>query len=114
MFSFTSLKRLLVIASFVVLSNSGLGADDSKTVRLLSSEYPPFFSKKLENYGAVSEIITKAFEKSGYKVSIEFRPWARALDQTTKGAADGMFALWHNAEREKIFLFSEGFVLSRR
>lgn len=49
-----------------------------KLISLTSAEYPPYYGKELNNQGPVTEIVNQAFAKVGYKVMIDFFPWARA------------------------------------
>jgi len=46
------------------------------------------------------DIVTEAFRRSGREIKIEVMPWARALDEVRSGAADGVFPIAKNAERE--------------
>ncbi len=97
------------LVTFLYLIPS-LAFSDEKTISLVSAEYPPFYGEYLQEQGPVSEIIIKAYEKSGYQVTIEFLPWARAMNEAKKGVQyDGMFAPWHTIEREKWFLYSKPF-----
>ena len=47
-----------------------------KEVTLATLEWEPYVGSGLPDYGFTAEIITEAFSKAGYKVNIEFYPWA--------------------------------------
>ena len=93
----------LVVA--ILASGPVLAAD--KSLRLAATEYPPFYGKELENHGFITEIVTAAFERSGYRIDVKFLPWNRALEKTKDGAFDGLFTVWHRKEREQWFLYSD-------
>lgn len=76
-----------------------------KKVTIVSTEFPPFTSKFLKNYGYSTDIVIQSFEEVGYKVEIKLYPWARALKLAKDGEVDGILA-WHSPEREKWFAFS--------
>ncbi|MGY3916360.1 substrate-binding periplasmic protein [Aeromonas australiensis] len=92
---------------FIIFFSSAVTSLEDKTIRLVSSEYPPYFSESLPQYGLISEIITEAYKRVGYKTKIVFLPWSRAIREAQLGEYDGMFALWHRSEREEWFVFSK-------
>lgn len=69
-------------------------------------EFPPYYSAGMPGAGPISEIITEAYNRMGYRVEIQFYPWARALALGEHGAVDGLVGVWHSKERERWFLFS--------
>ena len=89
----------LLLFSIQIIANE-------KKVTIVSTEFPPFTSVHLENYGYSTDIVIQAFKEVGYKVEIKLYPWARALNLAKEGKVDGILA-WHTKEREKWFLFSE-------
>jgi len=56
--------------------------------------------------GPFTAVLTEAFAGSGLSVTYRARPWARCFEETRTGDADGLFAIYRTAEREKQFLFS--------
>ena len=84
-----------------------------KSITLTSSEYPPYYGKELYNRGPVTEIIIKAFEQVGYRVKIDFFPWARSEDFAKKGNVyQGMLAPWKTEKREQLFYFSDPLLMN--
>jgi polar amino acid transport system substrate-binding protein len=83
-----------------------LKAQEYKTARLASIEYPPYTSDKLKNGGYLTEIIVEAFKIEGYQIEITYLPWARALRLTQEGQYDGLTDMWYREKREKWFIFS--------
>lgn len=96
--------RIFYIFLILLFSSTQIIAYEKK-VTIVSTEFPPFTSKHLENYGYSTDIVIQSFEEVGYKVEIKLYPWARALSLAKEGKVDGILA-WHTKEREKWFLYS--------
>jgi polar amino acid transport system substrate-binding protein len=90
-----------------VLINASQALASEDSISLSAAEYPPYYSKDLPNYGPVTELIVRAFNKSGYEVNIHFYPWLRGELLAQNGTHDGMIPPWHSKEREAAFVFSE-------
>ena len=58
---------------------------DEKVVRVATLDWPPYTGKDLPKGGATADVVRAAFEKVGYQVEIEYRPWKRAIDMAKKG-----------------------------
>ena len=82
---------------------------EEKTVRLAGCEYPPYYGTSLQNNGFITEIITEAFKRKGYKVHVDFLPWKRALKLAKMGKYDGIYTIWYRKEREQWFAYSDPF-----
>lgn len=57
--------------------------------------------------GFLADLLQQALAGAGYRVDFHIRPWVRCFDETRTGAVDGMFALYRNPERERLYLFSD-------
>lgn len=79
----------------------------AKMIRLSASEFPPYMGETLLAQGVLTEIVFESYKRMGYEVIIEFKPWARALEEAELGEYDGIYGLWHRPEREEWFLFSD-------
>ena len=92
-----------------MLSPVALSKSLEKNINLFSSEYSPFVSENLKDYGPLADFVESAFKSVGYNVNINFLPWARGLHDSKKGLYDGVLTIWYRKEREKWFKFSKGF-----
>ena len=105
------IPRHLSLLAVLALAMIGLGsvrpALAGEVVQLVSTEYPPYMGAALPNGGITVDIVSRAFRRAGYEPVVTFRPWARALDEGRNGDYDGVIFLWHSAEREKYFAFSD-------
>jgi polar amino acid transport system substrate-binding protein len=59
-----------------------------KVVRIATLDWPPYTGKDLPKGGATTDVVRAAFEKVGYQVEVEYRPWKRAIDMAAKGTDD--------------------------
>ncbi len=87
-----------------ILKDNGI---ENITVKLAADNWPPYYGKDLKKNGPISEIISEAFKRVGYNVSIEFVPWANLLDKVKKGKYDAGFTATKTEERSKYYDFSE-------
>lgn len=83
-----------------------------KTVKLLTLEWEPYVGSEMYNYGYTAGIVTQAYKKAGYDVSIAFHAWDEAMAIAAKGEADGVFPAYFEKSREKHFVFSDAFAVS--
>jgi polar amino acid transport system substrate-binding protein len=101
------IMRLLVAFAVAVAIFSSATLAAERTLNIAAYDYPPYFSKDLENGGFMTEIIVEAFKRSGHNVEIPFLPWKRALEGTKSGKHDGLFTIWYRPEREEWFVYSD-------
>jgi len=85
----------------------------AETISLATTNWPPYISKNMKNYGPVAEIIRKAFSVSGVEVKFIFAPWARSLNSAEKGLYDGIMPEYYDKDRLDNFYFSDPFFSSK-
>ena len=73
----------------------------SKVLHLVATNFPPFYSESLQDYGGVAQVVIQAFERQGYQVELKFYPFIRATLLVKTGQADGIIGLWYRKEREQ-------------
>ncbi|MDH4564770.1 transporter substrate-binding domain-containing protein [Pseudomonas sp. BN411] len=73
-----------------LLLSCGVRAD----LRLATLEYPPYCSQSLPQGGSIIELTTRAFATQGYKIQVDFMPWARVRAALHSGHYQGALALW--------------------
>jgi len=101
-------RHLLLVIPLCCIS---LGSR-AETVTLLSIEYPPYTGHALQQEGLVTAITVAAFRRAGYQVKIQYRPWARALDEVKTGKSAGVLDIWYSEERAKFLAFSQPLLFS--
>lgn len=67
---------------------------------------PPYSGSALPGNGVLTEIVTAAFARKGYRVELKLVPWKRGLNGTRDGLYDGIFGIWNRPERESWFIYS--------
>lgn len=84
----------------------------SDTLRLATSEWPPFTGEASERKIA-EDLVKLALTKAGWDIDISLKPWSEALHGAEDGDFDGLVVAWHAAEREQKLLFSEPILENR-
>lgn len=82
---------------------------DEHTIRLATLDWPPYVGESLPQQGFTTAIVREAFKRAGYKVTIDFMPWARAIQQASEGNYDAVYPEYYSDDRNKAFMFSEPF-----
>ncbi len=95
-----------MIRSIAFLAVLCVGSASAAQVTLVTVGYPPYYGPGLPNNGPIAEIVTEAYARAGYQVTVEFMPWVRAMQRAQTGKADGLLGGWYSKEREQWFVFS--------
>jgi ABC-type amino acid transport substrate-binding protein len=109
-------RRIAFVCALLVAAALVSTAAGEKTVRLVSLDWPPYIGSSITdgspskpNNGYVAELVVEAYKRMGYKVVIDFKPWARALEESTNGLYDGLFPEYYGEERKTDFIYSNPF-----
>lgn len=81
-----------------------------KTIKLATLNWPPYVFEKGDKKGFAYDLVQRAFEEKGYKVTIDFIPWQRLLKQVKEGKYDGGFPAYFSEERSKIYNVSPSYL----
>lgn len=73
-----------------------LAAADSKPTAFHAGDKP---------VGILVDLVTEAFRRTGHRVDISLRPWARCLEDARTGAVDGVFSSFKLPERQLFLAF---------
>jgi polar amino acid transport system substrate-binding protein len=79
----------------------------AETITLSSTNYPPYYGPDLPRGGIITVITTEAFKRVGYKVEINYRPWARTLKEVKDGKSHGIVGVWYSRERATFLAYSK-------
>ncbi|MGF1739956.1 transporter substrate-binding domain-containing protein [Vibrio profundum] len=96
-------KYLFFLLLFPVFSLSA----EERVVRFVTVDWPPFFASSLPQQGYVSEVTKEALKRVGYKTTIDFVPWARALKMVQDGKADAVLGAYYTQERAAYSVYSD-------
>ncbi len=75
-------------------------------ISLATLHWPPYIGEQLKNKGIIGDIITRAFESQGHKVTFVFMPWSRSILEVKEGRIDGLLPVYKTTGREKNNYFS--------
>jgi polar amino acid transport system substrate-binding protein len=81
MFTLQAHYRLWLISFFILLYTSA----KAETIKIATSELPPWASESLPYGGLINRIVASAFKISGIEVEFHYLPWKRALNATKVG-----------------------------
>ena len=73
----------------------------SESIRLATSEWPPYVSTHLKGMGYVYMLVTTAFQESGYDPIVEFLPWTETI-QLKKYKNEAYFPEYNGVETDKM------------
>lgn len=81
-------------------------ADNTKVIKIVAGEWPPFIGQKLENFGYVGEKVQRVFASQGYRVEFHFLPWKRAYKKASEGEYVATAVWMYAEERMEHFYYS--------
>lgn len=100
-------KRMILITFFIIFSISSANSDEKNSgYKFVTLEWPPYVGKGLYDNGLATIALKKAFRKGHIDFSIHFRPWVRALKETSEGHYHGVFPAYYSEARAREFYFS--------
>jgi len=102
------LKLIKWLILGIVVSQSMVYARSlsNQKIILLTLNWPPYVGEEFPNNGYVYLLVKKAFERMGYLVEIEFKPWNRVIAIARKGKVDAFFPVYYSKERTEYFYMS--------
>ena len=72
----SSVKQLAA-NSFEIIPQSQ--SNSQKTIRLVTLDWPPYIDRNVCGNGWVFQLAGALFSELGYRITIEFLPWARSV-----------------------------------
>lgn len=80
---------LAYVAGMVMFA---VGADSQEWITMTGEKWPPYNSRVLDPQrpGFMFEIVQAIFEENGYRFKYTERPWARAIEDTRRGAFNAL------------------------
>ncbi len=96
----------VVMTFFLLLPVSG---SSKEIITLASLNWVPYIGEDITDNGYVADIAKESFKRKGYKIKIEFMPWARVKLLAENGKVDGYFPEYWADKLKKKFALSESF-----
>lgn len=108
------MRKLAALLSLLLLLSAGTAlADESKVIQAASDPWAPFIDPRSPGEGLSMEIIREAYATQGYRVKLDYVPWARAEKGVGAGVYDILPPTWRTGQRERVFLFSKPYARNR-
>lgn len=85
------------------------GVQAQQKITIVTEDYPPFFGSTLKNNGWSWDLVETALKRVNYEPTLEFLPWARAVEGTKTGLYDGLLGAFWTEERTEWSVFSVPF-----
>jgi len=79
----------------------------SQKVRLVTTDWAPYYSSTLKSGGVVSELVHAAFLRGGLESSISWYSWITAMKMAKEGTADAVMGAYYSEERAKSYIYSD-------
>lgn len=87
--------RVFCTLVILLVSFFSTPAWSTRTVRLATTEWPPYTGKELPGMGYIYAVVTQAFQQQGYRTAVEFLPWSEAI-QLNKYHNDAFFPAYED------------------
>lgn len=100
-------KKMVIGFGLVLAGLLSCATAQAAAITLSSTDFPPYTGAKLPQEGIITAITQAAFKRAGYQVHIQYRPWARSLQEAKTGLSDGILSVWRSKEREAFFAYSK-------
>lgn len=85
----------------------------AKPLVLVTSEWRPYTSAKMKDFGMFTRMVSLVFKEMGQTPEYRFYPWGRCYDAVVKGRVWAAFPYSYTKERAKQVLFSKPLSSSR-
>ncbi len=105
---FNQLFSLRFFLLLILLTNLSVqAAETNKTLKLVSSSWPPYVEKETHGKGAAMDLVSHILQRAGYKTEISIESWPRSLRGSEIGIYDVVATAWFTEERNKELQFSD-------
>ncbi len=106
----TTIKTAILL---LVLVSALPGLASAKKLVIMTGEWDPYVSAKLDNKGFIAEIVDKACDAAKLQYSLKFAPWPRCQAEVLHGKALAAFPYTPTQERKAFAYFSKPLAKAR-
>ncbi len=99
------MKKVLLVGCLILLVTVSVNA--GQKVTLVTDEWEPYTSNKMEGYGFFTEIVTAIFKEAGLEVEYQFFPWKRCELNLRNGTVFAAFPYKMTEGRKATYDFSD-------
>lgn len=85
----------------------------AEVITAAGDPWPPFLDPDSPTQGIALEIVREAFATQGYKVEMNFVPWARAINGVKDADYDVLIGTWYTEERTAFLAYSDPYLTNQ-
>ncbi len=97
--------KIILISLLLIIST--LQSQSLKSLELVTGEWPPYTTSRIEGNGLITELVRAALQDMGYDPTFSFSPFFIAYELARKGTVTAAFPFFKNEERQKEMYFSD-------
>ena len=102
------------LATLIQQHQDSLSAESSRNIiHLVTSEWAPYTSIKMKDYGVFTAIVTAAFQEMGITTEYLFEDWLKGYDKLLDGSQLATFPYTKTPKREQEVYFSPEIISSK-
>jgi polar amino acid transport system substrate-binding protein len=91
----------------IAMATMGCGdAYPEKLVLVAADSVPTAYMVDGKPSGMLVDVVTEAFQRTGYQFEIQLMPWARCLVEVRSGRVDGIFSVFKLPERNEFLAYT--------
>ena len=102
-----SLTGLIIVWLGITVIFSSVAFSEETLQFTAMERYEPYVGADFPGNGFIAEIVTAALARVGYQVEYNFRPWARAFQETVDGKWHAITTVYYKEERTAVLEYSE-------
>ncbi len=102
-------SKLSQLLGIFLMICSGWSTVDAKELSMVTVDWAPYYGSEMEGGGVITVLAQAAFQLKGYKATVTFVPWKRALNKVLLGEKDVLLGAYFTKQRAKDYAFSDPF-----
>lgn len=106
------MKNPLIIVGLVFALLLPVCSLRAETLRVVAEHWPPYVDESLPQNGLAIDLVTTAFSRARYDVTIDYEAWPRALEGVKIGVYDVVANIWHSDERARDLDYSDAYLIN--
>ena len=105
--TFARSSAILFCCFIIAVRIAAETAEEKTPILLVTGEWAPYASEKMEGFGFYTAIVTAVFNEMQHEPAYKFYPWKRCELLVQKGDAFAAFPYRYTKERAASYLYSE-------
>lgn len=102
-----------LVAIVAIITNSQAVVADKLVLVAAEDSIPTSYTENGVPTGILVDVINEAFERAGYSVEVQLKPWARCQAEAKLGIVDGIFSIFDTAERREFLNYADEVLITQ-